>query len=375
MPVVSRPVALLLGPHRGAVSGVSTHLNLLFGSRLADEFSLVHFQVGGEGRNESSPARALRLLASPWLLVSEILARRALVVHINTSLNARAYWRDLAYLIGAKLCGASVLYQVHGGTLPQAFFGKSRLLAAFLRATLRLPDAIAVLASVEFDAYRRFVPEQQVLLLPNGVDHLRYARLAREQPGPGAPLRLVYIGRLAREKGLVEMLRGVALARAQGANVRLAIGGSGPEEPRLRRLAGKLGLADNVSFAGPVFGRDKLELLGGADAFLFASQSEGLPYALLESMAAGVPVVATRVGAIPDVVVDGVHGLLVPPRDPGAIAGAIRKLMDRELLARMSSTCRKRIAAGYSIDLLAGRFCNLYSELCSAKRPKALSRS
>jgi glycosyltransferase involved in cell wall biosynthesis len=124
-----------------------------------------------------------------------------------------------------------------------------------------------------------------------------------------------------------------------------------------------------------VFGRDKLELLGGADAFLFASHSEGLPYALLESMAAGVPVVATRVGAVPDLVVDGVHGLLVPPRDPGAIAGAIRKLMDRELLARMSSTCRKRIAAGYSIDRLAGRFCSLYSELCAARRPKALSSS
>jgi len=372
---MKRPVALLLGPHRGAVSGISTHLNLLLASRLAGEFSLVHFQVGSEGRNESTLARVGRFLTSPVLLAATIFLRRAAIVHVNTALNARAYWRDLTYVIVARVCGARVLYQVHGGALPQDFFGSNRVLAAFLRGTLQLPDAIVVLARVELEAYRRFAPRQQLLLLPNSVDCAPYTKLARERSGPAAPLRLVYIGRLAREKGLYEALRGLMLARAQGANARLVVAGTGPEESRLRRLTSELGLASNVSFAGPVFGEDKLRLLGTADVLLFASYSEGLPYALLESMAAGVPVIATCVGAIPDVVVDGVHGLLISPRDPEAIARAIGKLAaDCALLARMSLMCRKRIATGYSIDRLADQFCRLYSELCSAKRVKALSR-
>jgi glycosyltransferase involved in cell wall biosynthesis len=374
-PSMKRPAALLLGPHRDAVSGVSTHLNLLFASRLADEFSLVHFQVGSEGRNESATARFARFLTSPILLAATILARRVVIVHLNTALNARAYWRDLVYMVVAKICGTRVLYQVHGGALPQRFFGRNRFLVAFLRATLQLPDAIVVLARAEFEAYRSFVPRQQILVLPNGVDYVPYAKLVRERPDPGTPLRLLYVGRLAREKGLYEVLHGLKLARAQGTQARLVVAGNGPEEAGLRQLASELGLAPDVSFTGPVFGSEKFALLGNADVFVLASYSEGLPYALLESMAAGAPVIATRVGAVPDVMVDGVHGLFIPPRDPSAISYAITALSDRELLARMSAACRARIAGGYSIDRLAEELCKLYSELCGAKRVKVLTRS
>lgn len=373
---MKRTAALLLGPHRDAVSGVSTHLNLLFSSRLAEEFSLVHFQVGSEGRNESTAARFVRFLTSPILLAATIIARRVAIVHLNTALNARAYWRDLVYLVVAKICGTRVLYQVHGGALPQEFFGRNRILVALLRATLQLPDAIVVLARVELEAYRKFAPRQQILMLPNSVDWLLYAQVVRKQSDPGAPLRLLYIGRLAREKGVYEVLHGLKLARAQGTRAQLVVAGSGPEEARLRHLASALDLAPDVSFAGPVFGRSKITLLGNADVLVLASQSEGLPYALLESMAAGVPVIATRVGAIPDVMVDGIHGLFVPPRQPNAISRAIASLAaDRESLARMSTACRSRIADVYSIDRLAEELCTLYSELCGAKRMKVLARS
>src|SRR5260221_3883057 len=319
---MKRPVALLLGPHLDAASGVSTHLNLLFASRLASEFSLAHFQVGSEGRNESAVGRLLRLLTSPLLLAATVLAHRVAIVHLNTALNARAFWRDLAHLIVAKICGARVIYQVHGGALPQQFFGRDRTLRAFLRATLQLPDAIVVLASTELDAYRKFVPGQQVLALPNGIDCAPHARRVRARPDPAAPLRLLYIGRLAPEKGLDEALLGLRRARIRGANAQLIIAGSGPEEARLRRSARGLGIERDVSFVGPVFGESKLKLLGSADAFVLASYAEGLPYALLDGMAAGLPAIVTRVGAIPDVVVEGVHGLFVPPRDPGAISRA-----------------------------------------------------
>jgi glycosyltransferase involved in cell wall biosynthesis len=372
---VTRPVALLLGPHRSAVSGVSTHLNLLLDSRLAREFSLVHFQVGSEGRSESIFARLVRLITSPLLLAAAILFHRAAVVHINTALNARAYWRDLAYMIVAKTCGVRVLYQVHGGALPQEFFGGNPSLAGLLRWTLRIPDAIVVLARAELEAYRSFVPGQQLLLLPNGVDCAAYTAVARRPSDTRDPLRLVYVGRLAREKGLYETLSGLALARARGASAQLVIAGSGPEDARLRQAASDLGLAGDVSFAGPVFGEDKVRLLAAMDALLFPSYAEGLPYALLECMAAGVPAVATGVGAIPDVVLDGVHGLLVPPRDADALACSIVKLAaDRELLARMSAASKRRIAVSYSIDRLAEQFCGLYSDLCSAKRVRVVSR-
>lgn len=373
---MTRPVALLLGPHLDAVSGVSTHLNLLLASSLAEEFRLVHFQVGSEGRRERAAGRVLRLALSPLRLAFEILGRNAAIVHLNTSLNARAYWRDLAYLAVARLCGARVVYQVHGGALPQAFCRGSRVLESILRGALRLADAVVVLARIELRAYRKFAPGVAVVALPNAIDAAPYAALKRAPARPGTPLRLAYVGRLAREKGLPETLQGLKLALAQGARAQLVIAGSGPDEEKLRELAHDLGLGDAVAFIGPVFGEAKAKLLAGADALVLASHSEGLPYALLEGMSAGTAVIATRVGAIPDVVVDGVHGLFVPPHNPLAIGHAIARLdADRGLLARMSEAGRRRVAGSYSLDRLAGDFRRLYAELCAGRQARVLTRS
>jgi glycosyltransferase involved in cell wall biosynthesis len=208
---MNRATILVLGPARTAVSGVSTHVNLLLDSRLAEDHELVHFQVGSEGRSENALARFLRLVLSPFALALAIIFRHASVVHINTSLNPRAYWRDLAYLAVAKCLGARVLYQIHGGELPEKFFARSPLLTRFLRMTLKLPDVVVVLAQCELASYRKFVPAQNVVLLPNGIDCRPFEGVATVRSFPDQPLRLLYIGRLAREKGIYEILQGMRL--------------------------------------------------------------------------------------------------------------------------------------------------------------------
>jgi glycosyltransferase involved in cell wall biosynthesis len=370
--IVKRPLVVVLGPDLRAVSGVSMHVSLLLSSRLAREFTLVHFQVGSEGRAETALARTARLLASPFRLGATLIRSGAAIMHLNTSLNPRAYWRDLVYMMVARLCGASVLYQVHGGALPQEFFGGSRGLTELLRRSLLIPDVIVVLAQHELQAYRGFVPCQHVLALPNGVDCALYAKLERHRPRPQDPLRLLYIGRLAREKGLYETLQALTLAATRGAAVHLVVAGSGPDDAGLRKHAAELGIERQVSFVGPVFGARKMELLRAADALVLASYSEGLPYALLECMAAGIAVIATRVGAIPDVVVNGIHGLLVPCRDAEAISRAVATLAsDHDMLTRMSAACRHRVAAAYSLEQKVEALCQLYSLACAARQVKA----
>src|SRR5258706_6768956 len=210
------PVALLLGPCREAMSGVSTHLNLLFASRLAQRFRLVHFQVGREGRDERALGRLVRLAASPMQLAATIVLRRVAIVHMNTSSDMRGYWRDLVYMIVAKMCGARIVYQVHGGALPQRLFDRHRVLTEFLRLTLRVPDVIVVLARMELEAYRAFVPRQHVVALPNSVDCASFTGLAARRSDPKTPLRLVYVAALARGKGRYDLFAPAALAWADG---------------------------------------------------------------------------------------------------------------------------------------------------------------
>jgi glycosyltransferase involved in cell wall biosynthesis len=315
-----------------------------------------------------------RLLASPCALGAQILRRRAAVVHINTSLNFRAYWRDCVYMLTAKLCGARVLCQVHGGMIAQ-FLAGSRFKRWAVRATLALPDAVVVLSTTQREACRSLVPQQIVLAIPNGVDAQRYAPRVRTALDRRGPLKLLYVGRLTREKGLYETIEALSLERLLTVPVELIVAGSGEEEAGLRAFAASHRLERKVTFTGPVFGDDKIALLSAADAFVLPSYSEGLPYALLEAMASGLPAIVTAMGAIPDVMTPGVHGLFVGPRDPVAIADAVLRLSaDRALLAAMSAACRQRIVESYTVERVAGEFEALYGRLCSGRRLRVVAR-
>ena len=367
------PTVLILGPSRSAISGVSSHLNLLFASGLARRFRLRHFQVGSEGRTENVLRRLLRLAGSPFALAATLLAGQVDVMHVNTSLNRRAYWRDLGYMLVARLFGVPVLCQVHGGNL-QRFSAASNFFAPLLRATLRLPDVIVVLSRSELESWRQLVPGQPVLLLPNAIDPRPYLALERP-PLAGRPLQLLSLGRLCREKGLYEALNGLRLAQMHGVAAQLTIAGAGPDAVALRSKAGQLGLDRLVRFVGPVFGDAKLALLAQSDVLLLPSYAEGLPYALLECMAAGMPAIATPVGAIPDVVIEHQHGLFVPPRDIPSVARAIASLAaDPGCVARMGAASRQRVLGAYSVHGLAEEFTRLYAELGSPRCSGAASR-
>ena len=357
---------LLLGPALDAVSGVSSHLNMLLESTLSGNFELRHFQVGSEGRSESPWTRWSRLLTDPWRLVRQVRDDNIDVVHINSSLNARAYWRDILFVMAARLCRTRVLFQVHGGALPQRFFRGNAVLNAWLRLSLRLPDHVVVLGNDEADAWHRFLPGQSISTIPNAIDCQPYQSLDVREASAGRPLRLVYLGRLADGKGLCELLHGLAAPSLRNNRPRLRVAGSGPERRHLQDLVRDLGLQSHVEFVGAVFGDAKRRLLADSDVFVLPSYSEGLPYALLEAMAAGTAVITTPVGAIPDTVECGVHGLYIPPRDSMAIADALRELQQSpERLQAMREACRARAMGHYDIKRLEDDFRELYRSMTS----------
>ncbi len=354
---------MLLGPALGAVSGVTTHLNQLFQSPLAAEYNLVHFQVGSEGRAEGRWRKAWRLLSSPLQFARAVRRHRPRIVHLNTSLERKSYWRDLAYLGIAKALGVRVLYQVHGGALPQQFFAGRPLRTGLLRRVLRAADAVVLLAQEELRAYRAFDPALALSVIPNAIELGADPGLKHDDGQ--RPLVLAYVGRLAESKGIFDSVEALARVRQAGLAVRLVVAGGGPDEAALRARVAALGLQQAVQFAGPVFGPDKDRLWREADLFSFPTyHREGLPYALLESMAARTPALICPVGAIPDVMQDGVHGLFVPPRDPQALADAIVRLHgDRPLLRRMGQAARERVVGQYSVARLAADFGQAYRAL------------
>jgi glycosyltransferase involved in cell wall biosynthesis len=265
--------------------------------------------------------------------------------------------------IAAGVPGVVVTVQLHMEVpVTRAMRAQQRLIAA--RASRILP--VSVDNAHGLHALLGW-PLERMEVVRNAVDAERFdvpadpALRAALGAEPGRPLVLVP-ARLDAQKGHRHLLH--ALAHVPEPVVVLA--GDGPERPALERLAAELGVAGRVRFLGTR--SDVPSLLAAADLFVLPSLYEGLPVAVLEAMAAGVPVLATAIGSTAEAVHDGRTGLLVPPGDAGALAAGLRRLLgDRELAARLGGAGRERARTEFSAAAMVARVADVY-ELFGTRR-------
>ncbi len=213
------------------------------------------------------------------------------------------------------------------------------------------------------------VPPQRVVQIYNGVDQERFRPAAAPPeavapPGFLEPESLVVgtVGRLAAVKDQATLLRAFALLAGERPTLRLVLVGDGPERHRLERLARELAVESRVWITGD---RDDVpRLLQGMDLFVLPSLGEGISNTILEAMATGLPVVATRVGGNPELVTPGENGLLVPRGDPRELAAAMARLLDDPALRRrMGAASLARVRRDFHWERTVARYLAVYDEL------------
>jgi glycosyltransferase involved in cell wall biosynthesis len=212
-------------------------------------------------------------------------------------------------------------------------------------------------------ARRQGITRRRLVCLHNGIDIQRFAFAGADPAGPA-----VIVARLAPEKDLATLLGAAALVAARLPDFRLEVAGDGPCRAELETLAAALGLGEHVRFLGPV--RDVPALLGRARLFVLSSLTEGVSLTLLEAMARGLPVLATRVGGNVEVVAEGQTGLLVPPADPGSLAEALAGLWtDPQRCARMGEAGRRRVEQLFDVRRMVAAYESLYHQVARTRRP------
>lgn len=273
--------------------------------------------------------------------------------------------------IASRLAGIPSVATLHGRHWVER--GGRRTFSYQILSRLGVPIVAVSNDLADFLAVRSHVPRTAIAVVHNGIpvppalpgsERERRRRETRVELGIRADLPLLLaVGNLYAVKDHATLLR----AAARLAGVQVAIAGRGPEERPLRTLARELRLGDRLHLLGL---RDDVDhLLAAADVFVHPSRDEGLPVAILEAMAAAIPVVATRVGGIPEAVVDGDTGIAVAPGDPVALAEKLQELLGAtELSSMLGARGRARVAAEFSIVRMLARYQAIYSRV--AGRPQ-----
>lgn len=211
-------------------------------------------------------------------------------------------------------------------------------------------------------------------LIPNGIPVSEYAlgeevrRAWRKKEGfEEGEVLIVSVARLSPQKDPATLLQAFSLAACEDTRLRLLLVGDGPLRSRLEEMAGHLDLADRVRFLG--IRTDVPEILAASDVFVLSSHYEGNPLSVMEAMAAGKPVVATAVGGVPELVEDGVSGILVPPGDMESLATALKVLAaDVDLRQHLGQAALSRAQERFDVSTMVRGYEALYEQVL-AKKP------
>lgn len=348
---------------------------LVVGQEAPSEGSLLGFaaekgvacvQVAGLGR-EIRPLSDVRAL---WGLYRMMRRFRPSIVHTHTA-KAGALGR-----VAARLAGVPVVVHTFHGHVLRGYFGplETRFFRSLERALSRLSDAIvAVSEAVKRDLVEFGVAQgAKIRVIPLGLDlepllsPLPRGVLRKEAGVPAEAPLVGIVGRLVRIKDISTFLRAASIVHQSLPESRFAVIGDGEERGLLEKQVVRLGLEKIVRFHG--WRRDMGAVYGDLDVVVNSSLNEGTPVALIEALAAGRPVVATRVGGNPDLLRDGGHGLLVPPSDPEALAAAILETLRSPGASRSRTQAgRSHVLSHHSVSRLLRDVDGLYRELLIAR--------
>lgn len=344
----------MVGTHHLTMGGIATVVRGYRDAGLFERFDCAYVITHVDGSAVRKAATALGAwLRFLWLL----LMRPEPLVHIHLSSRA-SFWRKSVFCLLSLAARRPYMLHMHGSEFMKFYDVESGSTA---RRFVRFVFARAALSLALSEQWREnlqhICPQAAVEVLPNAVP-VPPPRVESADPGPA---RILFLGRLGHRKGTYDLVDAFARLLRQGVPAMLICAGDG-EVDGVRVHAERLGLAELVSCPGWLDVAATAAELDRAAIFVLPSYAEGVPMALLEAMARGLPVVTTPVGGIPQVVRDGENGLLVEPGDTAALGAALRRLLgDPGLRRSLGGRARATIEQRFSLDATLAQLAGIYA--------------
>lgn len=291
-----------------------------------------------------------------------LLAEKPDALHLNsTTAGVLGSWAAQRYKKKTDLA-LKVIYTAHGWAFLEPGFLKQKIYLLAEKITAKHKDIFIVLSEKDKQAALKYkiASQEKIKKIYNGIDQnsLRFLKKSEAQKAIGLSPVLGVIANLYATKGLNYLVEAVHLLKRKNDNITLAIVGEGQERKKLEQQIAKYGLKENVWLLGRL--PNVSQYLKTFDIFVLASVKEGFPFVILEAMSAGLPIIATTVGAIPEILENEKSALLVEPKNPQALAQAITKLLDNPEKQKNLAQSAKQKAENFSLRKTLSQTYSLY---------------
>lgn len=270
-----------------------------------------------------------------WVLFAfEIIRFRPDIVHVHTS-SFWGWWRSIIYISVARIFGKKTLLHIHNA-IDRFYFQESGKTARFfIRASLKIAHRHIALSDGIKDLVSKLT-SKPVTSIYNGV----HCRVFENDKQYSSPLSVLFVGFVGSQKGVPDLLRAVRLSGLRAHEIRLTVVGAG-DTAEMKGLAAELGLDGQVVFTGRVGEDEKISFFKSHHVLALPSYGEGQPISILEGMAAGMAILSTSVGSIPEIVKNGENGFLVRPGEIEGLSRAMIKLTDEVFLEKIGYANKK----------------------------------
>ncbi|MDP2911547.1 MAG: glycosyltransferase [Candidatus Omnitrophota bacterium] len=357
-----RTSILMSGPSLDVKGGVSSFGKYyLAGIKGSERFTARYHPTTIDG---SKIAKSLFFIKSIVEFLIILLSDRSIrIVHICSSSHG-SFYRKAAILLISKIFRKPAVFHIHASSFDLFYYRGHILERWFIKKMLNISDAIVVLSKSWYLSISNMTDNRNIKIIPYPVNVIDTVFSARERNGFG--LNVVTSGRLGQRKGTYDILKIVSSIEKEVPGVCFYLAGDGDIE-KVSRICREKRIEKNVHLSGWLDRPQLTAMLRNADVFLLPSYNEGLPIAILEAMASGLPVISTRVGGIPEAVEDGVNGFLINPGDIEDMKSKIITLLkDRDLRQRMGRISFEKINSTFRLDRVMEKFYREYENLLTA---------
>lgn len=365
-----KPTILIVGPLPPPYGGIATAVSNFLKSDLQKYFKLICIK---NSTNRPSVKKGkidflnvAYFLGQIFRFIIIIIFVRPRIVQIEATYGI-SFLKNSLFVILSKILGRKIILSIYGGQADNFYNNLPPIGKKYVKFILLCCHKI----KVEFKRGKKFfvekfgLPESKIFILPNAV-YLN--KIPDENVKPTEKeLNLLFVGWILKEKGIFDLLKGIEILKQKGYKFKVKIVGPEGKEGELKKVLDEIqkrNLIDIVEVTGKKSSYELQNFYSDADIFILPSYAEGLPYVILEAMSYKLPIVSTRVGALPEVIEEGANGFLVEPGNIKALTEKIEILAkNKNLREEIGRNNYEKIKNEYSMDHLVKKLANIYNIL------------